>query len=243
MTVNAFVRKLDSLRALSQEDKEWLESISSQSRDVSANVDLIQEGEQPHFVQLVLDGFAVRYKSTVEGNRQIFAYLVPGDFCDLHVALLDQMDHSIGTVTPCSIVQIPRETIVELTERRPALTRAFWLCSLIDEATLREWLVNIGQRPADQRIAHLFCELHTRLAVIGMATDGMFELPISQAELGDTVGISPVHVNRSLRTLREEGLVTFRSERIVISDLNRLKRFAGFNPAYLHLLRRQPQIS
>jgi CRP-like cAMP-binding protein len=236
---NAFIRKLDSFEPLNPDDRAWLLSVTSRTREVAADQDLIREGDNPENVLLIMDGFAMRYKLTAEGKRQIFAYLIPGDFCDLHVALLSKMDHSIGTLSPCRVAHLAPSMIVELTERRPSLTRALWMCSLVDEATLREWLVNLGQRPASHRIAHLFCEVHERMNAIGLADEGSFELPLTQAELGDTMGLSIVHVNRSLKELREAKLVTLRNERIVIPNVHRLKTYSDFDPSYLHL--RWPQ--
>jgi CRP-like cAMP-binding protein len=232
---NAFIRKLESFEALDADDRAWLVSISSRTKEVDADQDLISEGENPENVLLILDGFAMRYKVTSAGRRQIFAYLIAGDFCDLHVAVLKTMDHSIGTLSTCRVAYLPPSTIIEMTERRPSLTRALWICSLVDGATLREWLVNLGQRSAPHRISHLFCELHERLKAVGLTDDGSFELPLTQSELSDTMGLSVVHVNRSLKELREAGLVSLRNGRIVIPNVRRLKDYSDFDPAYLHL--------
>ena len=163
-------------------------------------MDIIDEGEPPSDVHLVLEGFACSYKVLPNGSRQIFAYLIPGDLCDLNAFILDRMDHNIGTLSACRVVDIPRDRILEMT-RRPQIARALMWCRLVEEATLREWLVNIGQRNAEQRIAHLFCEVHLRLKSIGLADGREFQLPIAQAEIGDTMGISAIHVNRSLQSL------------------------------------------
>ena len=181
-----------------------------------------------------MDGFACRYKLRANGSRQIMAYLVPGDFCDLHVFILREMDHTIATLSPCRVVDIPRERILELTERS-ALARALWWATLVDEATLREWLVNIGARSAEERIAHLLCELLLRLRVVGLADGAEYELPITQAELADTMGLSSVHVNRVLQRLRGDGLITLKGKQLVIPDPDRLIAFSGFTPNYLHL--------
>ncbi|MDX8450166.1 Crp/Fnr family transcriptional regulator [Mesorhizobium captivum] len=235
MVANAFVTKLMGFGPLREDDREWLERVSTNPKKVERDVDLINEGDVPDHLMVILDGFAYRYKVIPEGRRQIFAYLVPGDFCDLHVALLRSMDHSIATLSSCHIVYIPKRIINEMTEERPSLTKAFWWCTLVDEAVLREWLVNVGQRGADRRIAHLFCELHVRLHAVGWTAEGSFDLPITQTELADTVGLSNVHVNRSLKTLREAGLVTFRENIVHIPDVVRLKAYANFTPNYLHL--------
>jgi len=232
---NAFVRKLSSFEPLNVDDQNWLVSVSSKTKGVAAGSALIREGDNPENVIMILDGFAMRYKTTFEGRRQIFAYFVPGDFCDLHVAMLKTMDHSIATLSACRVAYLSPGIIHELTERRPSLTRALWMCSLVDEATLREWLVNLGQRSAPQRISHLFCELHERMMAVSLADDGSFELPLTQVELADTMGLSVVHVNRSLKELREAGLVSHRDRRIMIPNVSRLKEYSDFDPSYLHL--------
>jgi len=181
----------------------------------------------------------VRYKLLPDGGRQIMAYLVPGDFCDLHVSILGEMDHGIGALSACEVAYISRRTVEDLTTNRPAITRALWWATLVDEGTLREWLVNMGRRPADQQMAHLFCELLVRLQSVGLATQTSYEFPLTQAELADTLGVSDVHVNRMLQQLRADGLITLQGKRLTIPDVERLHEFAGFDPNYLHLTKRR----
>lgn len=232
---NALVRKLEGYAPLDASDRERLLDVCEKTVVIEADRYITRIGDSPKDVVVILEGFAVRSKLLRDGRRQIFAFLVPGDFCDLHVAVLDQMDHDILSMMPCRVAQISRDAVREMTETRPKLAKALWWCTLVDEAILREWLVNLGQRDAEQRIAHLFCELHTRLHAIGLTTDGSFSLPITQNELGDTMGLSAVHVNRSLRSLRDAGLVSFRGRVIQIPDVERLQHFADFDPSYLHL--------
>lgn len=227
-------RKLQNFAPLSGEDRRVLAEITHQSRLVRARTDIIQEGERPDDVRLVLEGFACRYKIVPDGRRHIMAYLVPGDLCDVHVFILKAMDHSIGTLSACRVVDIPRDRILEMLER-PAIARALWWSALVDEATLREWLVNIGRRPAEQRVAHLLCELLMRLQTVGLVNGDSYELPITQGDLAETVGLTLVHVNRVLQRLRATGLITLRSRHLVINDAQALKRFSEFNPNYLHL--------
>ncbi|GLS71687.1 hypothetical protein GCM10007890_37000 [Methylobacterium tardum] len=186
-----------------------------------------------------MEGVACRYKILPNGRRQIMAFLVPGDFCDLHVALLGLMDHSIGTSWGCTVVDIPRATIDNLTAHHPRITRALWWATLVDEATLREWLVNMGQRDADRQMAHLFCESLVRLQTVGRASEDSFEFPISQADLADVLGITSVHANRALQDLRAKGLVEWRSKRVQVPNVPRLRAFAEFDPKYLHLKGRE----
>lgn len=234
---NILIRKLEAFGPLSEDDRLLLDSVVCEPRQAAPRTDLIREGDAPSNVHLILEGFACRYKIIPDGTRQIVAYLVPGDFCDLHVFILKAMDHSIATLSRCKVIDIPRPRVLELTER-PALARALWWATLVDEATLREWLVNIGTREAPERIAHLLCELHLRLKTVGLANGNSYELPVTQGELGDTVGLSTVHVNRSLQKLRDAELITLKGKHLVILDAKRLGEFSGFNPNYLHLAER-----
>lgn len=231
---NPLSRKLQNFAPLSSEDRRLLAEVTSQSRRVRARTDIIAEGQRADDVHLVLEGFACRYKISPDGKRHIMAYLVSGDLCDVHVFILKAMDHSIGTLSDCRIVDIPQDQILAMLER-PAIARALWWSALVDEATLREWLVNIGGRPGEQRLAHLLCELLMRLQTVGLVNGNSYELPITQAELGETLGLTLVHVNRVLQRLRERGLITLRNKRLVISDAQALKQFGEFNPNYLHL--------
>jgi CRP-like cAMP-binding protein len=234
---NLLTRKLEAFAPLPEADKHLLDEVIREPQEVGPREDLIREGEAPTDVHLIIEGFACRYKLLADGTRQIMAYLVPGDFCDLHVFILKAMDHSIATLSCCTVVKIPRQRILELTER-PAIARALWWAALVDEATLREWLVNIGARPAEQRVAHLLCELLLRLRAVGLANGGQYELPVTQQELGDTTGLTNVHVNRVLQSLRRDGLITFKNKNLVILDTERLETFSGFTPNYLHLAER-----
>ena len=232
---NPLIRKLATAEIFSDRDRGVLTEVCSRPRYVEAGQDVIRTGETPSDVHLVLDGFAYRYKILPEGHRQIVAVLVPGDFCDLHVAILGEMDHSIATLTPCTIVDIRAATVRDLTENEPRIARALWWATLVDEAILREWLAGMGQREAPERMAHLFCELLLRLQAVGRADDDSYDLPLTQTDIADIMGMTSVHVNRTLRHLREIDLATLKNKRLTISDVPRLKAFCSFDPAYLHL--------
>lgn len=236
---NVLLRKLEAFGPLPDEDRRLLDTVASQPKSVAADSDIIREGDSPGDVHLVVEGFACRYKLLKNGSRQIVAFLVPGDFCDLQGFILRAMDHSIGTVCPAKVVDIPRGRILEMTAR-PALARALWWATLVDKAILREWLLNNGQREAEQRIAHLLCELHLRLMTVGLVDEGRFALPITQAEIGDALGLTSIHVNRTLQVLRSAGLISLKSRELLINDIDELRTFAGFNPNYLHLTGGQP---
>jgi CRP-like cAMP-binding protein len=237
IVANPLIEKLRTFVRFSDEDIRMLDDVIAVDRQVGPRTDLIQEGDKPTDVHLVMSGFACRYKVLPSGKRHIMAYLVPGDFCDLHVFVLNEMDHGIATLSACRVVDIPRPRILQLLDR-PAIARAFWIAALVDEATLREWLVNLGSRPAEERIAHLLCELLLRLRAVGLATGDRYELPLTQNDLADTMGLSSVHMNRVLQRLRSEGLIEFKQHQLVVLDPKRLMAFASFNPNYLHLTQR-----
>lgn len=236
--LEVLVRKLEHGAELSKADVKALESAVAAIRHTGTNEDLIEEGDRPEFVHIVLEGFACRYKVLEDGRRQIMAWLVPGDFCDLHVAILGEMDHNIGTLSSSQIALIRPESVVRLTQTSAALSKALWWASLVDEAILREWLVGMGRRPADRQIAHLFCELLSRLEAVGRAPGNVLKMPVTQAQLADTAGLTAVHVNRTVQQLRELGLITWRDRRLTIVDVDGLQAFAGFDPNYLHLNKR-----
>ena len=234
--VSPLVAKLETTRKLPNEDREALERVSEGARDMGARRNIIREGDKPEHVHLMVDGWAARYKLLPDGARQITAFLIPGDICDLHVSLLGEMDHSIATLTRARVVYIPRRKMDELTER-PAIARAFWWATLVDEAVLRNWIVNIGRRDAYEAIGHLICELYLRMRNVGLTTDHSFELPLTQEEIADALGLTPVHVNRTLQRMRSEGLISLRRSALTIHDYGRLQDASGFNPNYLHLER------
>ena len=219
---------------MSDADRAVLERINVNSRYVAPGTDLVREGDKPDGVVLVMDGMACRHKHRANGARQIMAYLVPGDTGDLDVALLDEMDHTVTTFSACKVVCIPPETVADLLQH-PRIARALRMSTLIDEATLREWLVNVGRRSAVERIAHLFCELLVRMEAVDLASGNSFDLPITQVDIADTTGMSGVHVNRSLMELRRQGLIELQSRRLMILSLPRLRMLAEFKANYLHI--------
>ena len=232
---NSLIRKLEGFVTLSEADRAILERISADPHLVGPHVDLIREGDTPNGVFLLVDGMACRFKMRETGARQIMAYLLPGDLGDIDVALRKTMDHTISTLSVCKVVRVAPEMIAELMQNHPQIARALRMSTLVDEATLREWLVNVGRRSALERIAHLFCELLVRLQVVGLTEGESYALPISQLDLADTTGLSNVHVNRSLQELRRRGLIEWKGRRLTIFNLPQLRKIAEFRSNYLHL--------
>src|SRR5215207_4599051 len=164
---NPLIAKLEHGAELSDDDRATLEKAISQVRPIGAREDIIHEGDKPDYVHVIGEGFACRYKMLAGGERHIMAWLVPGDLCDLHIAILGEMDHAIGTLASSKIAYLPRDVVEELTSRHPTINRALWWATLVDEGILREWLVNAGTRSVDKRMAHLYCELLLRLQTVG----------------------------------------------------------------------------
>ncbi|KQP23751.1 cyclic nucleotide-binding protein [Methylobacterium sp. Leaf469] len=230
------IAKLEQFSRLSDEDRRTLEILTEGPvRRFASRADIVREGEAPRAVRLILSGWACRYKQLPNGRRQIVALFLPGDLCDHNVFVLSEMDHSIGTLSPVALVEIPPPAFEEMMTARPRVTRALWWESLVNAATQREWILNLGGRDAVERLAHLFCELFYRLRGIGHMQDGGCDLPLTQTDLAEVAGLTPVHVNRTLQSLRRQGLLELRGRRLTIPDLPALERVASFNPNYLHL--------
>lgn len=235
--MNPLITKLERRDRLSDDERRALQDAIARVREVDARADIVQQGSRPTESCLVLEGFAARYKVTETGKRQITAVHVPGDFVDLHSLLLKVMDHGVLALTPCKVALVPHDALRRITDDHPHLSRLLWLSTLIDGAIHREWLVAMGRLSAVERLAHLICEVFTRLDVIGLTDGTTFRFPLNQVETADALGLSIVHVNRVLQELRGHGLLTWRGEVIAIEDVAALKRFAQFDPTYLHLER------
>ncbi|MBE9603586.1 Crp/Fnr family transcriptional regulator [Acetobacteraceae bacterium H6797] len=231
-------RKLEQFIKLSSEDRSVLYRLSGERvRRFGAREDVIREGDAPKDVYLLLSGWACRYKQLEDGRRQIVAFFLPGDLCDLNIYILKEMDHSVGTLTPATFAEITRSTLEEVVLNHPRVAQGLWWETLVNIAIQREWTVNLGQRSAFERMAHLLCELYIRLRAVGLTKDGGCELPFTQVDLADAMGLSPVHVNRTLQELRGAGLIVLRDKWLEIPDLDAIKNAAMFNPNYLHLER------
>lgn len=235
---NALIRKLGRFTKLAAEDKELLARIAAErQRHFKPREDVVTEGEKPEVINLILSGWACRYKVLEDGRRQVTAFFLPGDMCDLNVFVLRQMDHSIGTLTAVTLAEISPRAFEELMLAHPRVTQALWWESLVTAAVQREWAVNLGQRDACERMAHLFCELFLRLQAIAQTVGQSFAMPLTQAELGEATGLSSVHVNRTLQELRAAKLIVLKGRTLTIPDFEALQRAALFNPNYLHLNR------
>lgn len=232
---------LDKLRLrddISAEEERAMRDAVGEVRDYPADKTIIRAGEELSTSTLLLDGLICRYKDLRDGQRQITELHVAGDFVDLHSFTLKRLDHNIMTLTPARVALVPHEKLQAITEQFPHLTRLYWFMTNLDAAIHREWELSLGRRSALSRVAHLFCELNVRLGIVGLAENGTYGLPLTQTDLAECLGLTPVHVNRTLKVLRGRGLVEFRGKQVVIQDIEGLKRVAEFDPAYLYLERR-----
>lgn len=229
---NHFVQKLKNLAELNSADTAAIAALTSNPRDYASKQDMIREGDRPGPVFVILKGWACRYKILPSGTRQIMAFLLPGDCCDLHVGILAEMDHNLQALTPCEVALIPGERMEALLEDHPAVARAMYKSQLIDEGILRAWIVSMGRRSSVERVAHLMCELYLRSFSISSTEDVAF--PISQIVLADALGMTPVHVNRILKELRVRGAMSLERGNLLVTDPLKLVQIAGFDENYLH---------
>ncbi len=234
---NAFVRKVESiiLSPLSVDERAALLALPMQIGLFAPNQDIVHEGDRPSCCFAVLEGIVTTYKSTPTGGRQVMAYHVAGDIPDLQSLHLKVIDSSIAAVSPCRVGFVQHDAMRALFRAHPGLVDVFWRLTLIDAAIMREWMLNNGRREAYARMAHLFCELVTRLDAVGLARDRNFILPMTQLELADALSITSVHVNRVLKALKTAELVTLRNRRLIVHDWEGLQAAAEFDPTYLHL--------
>jgi CRP-like cAMP-binding protein len=234
LPIDVLIRRLHRSTRLSDAELEDLRSLPVRVRDVERNETISLEGQHVEHCMLVVEGFVARHQETREGMRQILSFYVPGDIPDLQTLHLSTMDHSVVSITPGKVAMIPHGALHDICDRNGHMAGALWRETLIDAAIARTWLRCVGRQPARSRIAHILCELYTRLEAVGLA-EHPIQLPITQAEFADATGLSVVQVNRTLRDLRQEGLITVQKREMIMHDLARLQRVAEFDPLYLHL--------
>ncbi|MER2263608.1 Crp/Fnr family transcriptional regulator [Methylobacterium oxalidis] len=234
-SLDRLIRKLQSIAILSDKERQALLSLPAKTRVLKAGHDIVREGDKPSQCCLILNGWACRYKLIGGGRRQILSFHVPGDIPDLQSLHIHTMDHSLAALSESTVAFIPHESMRDLTTRFPNLAAILWRDTLIDAAVFREWMVGMGRRDAFERIAHLFCELYLKLQAVGLAQSYRCSLPITQVDLADALGLSNVHVNRVLKEMREQHVVTLRGGALVIEAWDELMRACEFDPTYLHL--------
>jgi CRP-like cAMP-binding protein len=231
-------RLVDAVRAaghLSLAEETLLRQLPMRTQQIDARNDILNDGDRPTEVCLVLDGFFFRYRMVADAQRQILSFHLPGDIPNLESLHLPVMDHALRSLTPGSIAFIALAALRQAIAEAPALADLFWRLSLLDAARTRAWLASVGRRPAYQRIAHLFCETFVRMNALGLAEETGFSLALTQTELADALGLSAVHVNRTLQQLRLHGVILSSGKFHGFTDWGRLCKVADFDQAYLFL--------
>jgi len=240
-TSRLLLRRLSAWQPLSTEESRALEALAGAVRLHRPHEDLLREGASASHIGLLLSGFAYACRVLPDGRRQIVSYLIPGDLCDSRQLLLPAATHTISTLTAANVVLFGRDALLELIGRYPRLGQGLCGLALQEEVIAREWLVNVGQRTAIERLAHLLCEIFTRMQMVGLTDGGRCELPLTQVELADTLALSTVHINRTLQELRRQGLVSLSSGLLEIHDFAALQSVAMFTGDYLHPGRERPE--
>lgn len=227
------VRKLGAFVALSGTELSILDALHKRRRTFVGGRDLVHQGQSDQAAYILISGWACSYKILQDGQRQIIDFQVPGDFLGLRSVLLHMSDHSIEPITDIEVTEVTAADLLEAFAQTPRLaTAVFWAASR-DEAMVVEHLIDIGRRNAAERMAHFLLELGARLSLVGLGSKVGFACPLSQYHLADALGLSAVHVNRVLRTLREAGMVTFRDGLVTFDAYDRLTAFSEFDPTYL----------
>jgi len=233
--LSPMVNKLQQWRPLSDEDREALLALPFRIIKLRPQEYIVREGETPQNSCLMLSGFSFRHKVAGSGGRQIFSIHIKGDLADLQNSLLDVADHNLQALTHVEAALIPVEAIQEIAFTRPAVGRAMWYETLVDASIFREWTLNVGRRDARTRTAHMLCEFALRLERAGLGERCNYELPMTQEQLADALGLTSVHVNRTLMSLGEDDLISRAHRSVQINDWHKLAALGDFDPAYLHL--------
>lgn len=230
-----FLRRLLLRSELSAEERSAILSLHGHAVDVPAHRDLIVPGQNVGYSCLVADGVVGRFDQMLDGSRQTTSFFIAGDMADLQSTVWPIAGWGIAALTHAVVLQIPHAALIDLANRYPAIAKAFWRDTTVDAAILAKWVANIGRKSARARIAHVLCEMGRRIEEAGLGTRTRFRFAITQDQLGDAMGLTPVHVNRTLRSLREEGAVDFRHSEVEVLDLTLLQRIAEFDPLFLLL--------
>lgn len=232
--LSILIRKLLNHSRLSADDQSAIAALPHSVRRVEAGDTILREGDRADICPVLLSGFVYRQKVASDGGRQIVALKLPGDALDFQSIYLHVADHDVRALTPAHLALVPLTAIEQLTVARPAIARAVLVDILIEASIAREWLLNIGRRDALARLAHLLCELHDRANDIATERTGNFNVPLTQEQLADLLGLTPVHINRMVRKLEQMGAIGRPSRSLTILNFPKLAEISNFSSAYLH---------
>ena len=242
-TLEPLAEKLAYRVQLNAEERDAIMSLPFTLKTMERAHYIVRERELATHSCVMLSGYSIRSKLVATGDRQIVAIHMKGEVVDLQNSLLKVADHSVQMLTPGKVAMIPREEIVRLTLEHPRIGHAMWIDTLVDASIFREWIANVGRRDARTRVAHLLCEFAVRLKLAGLGHDTYYELPMTQEQLADTTGLTPVHINRTLKGLEHDGLIERPNPRaICIGDWRMIAEAGDFDSNYLHLKDNEPAL-
>ncbi|MFL6744837.1 MAG: Crp/Fnr family transcriptional regulator [Sphingomicrobium sp.] len=236
--ITVHLKKLRKRVELSADEERAIRGVVAETRSIPADHIVVRSGQELSSSTMLLSGWMARYKDLPSGERQVTELHVAGDFTDLHGFTLKCLDHDVMAMSDCTVAIVPHDRLREVTEKYPRLARLYWFESNVDAAIHREWALSLGQRSAISRMAHLFCEMYERLDVVGRTDGNGYEFPLTQRELSECLGLTVVHVNRTLQALRRQGLVELENRQLRIHDRRGLEGVAEFDRSYLYLDRR-----
>lgn len=243
-TLEPMLRKLEYRKKFSVEDRAAVLNLPHTVKTLEAHNYIVREFDRPQFSGLMLSGYSIRHKVIAGGDRQILSIHMKGDIVDLQNSLLGHADHSVQMLTAGQVAMIRSDDIKRIAFERPAVGEALWMDTLVDSSIFREWIANVGRRNARTRVAHLLCEFSLRLKVADLGQHTDYELPMSQDQLADATGLTPVHINRTLKGLEADGLIERRTPRAIqIGDWRKLAETGDFNSAYLHFNDGEPALA
>lgn len=233
---NPLIERLDWFVTLGREECEVIASLTKTRRIARASETLCHEGIQPSGIYLIVSGVGFRYRYLPNGRRQILGYLLPGDLCDTQFVILNECDHNVGLLCDSEVAMISPSVLMSAMVQYPKIERALLMTSLVEAAMMREWLLNVGQRDACQKLAHFFCEISARInSLANRRVAQGYDIPLTQLDLADTMGLTVVHVNRVLQQFRRDGLINWSRRHFEILNNERLEQIAGFDPSYLRI--------
>jgi CRP-like cAMP-binding protein len=232
--LRVLTKKLKEHSRLSSEDVAAIEGLSHTLRRLKAGEDLIRQGDYPNVSAVVINGLAARYHLFAAGARQYLSFHMAGDMPDSQSLFIEKMDHAVCAMGPAEVALVPHKVLLTAFERKPSLGFAIWRETLIDAAIFREAVTNNSARKPRARMGHLFCELFYRARSSGLTAGDCYAIPISLAQIGETLGLSLATVNRTLQQLRASRACTFERGRLEVLDWEALVRLGQFNPDYLH---------
>ena len=230
------VQKLSTRVSLEEADRAAILALPYARRRHEPQAYLVREGEPTRkYCMFVEAGFAFRQKLNSNGGRQIVSINMAGDFLDFQHLFLNLADHNVQALTRLDVLEVSRAALQEIATTRPRVGRAMWIDALIDASIFREWIMNVGRRDARSRVAHLLCEFALRLEASGIAHGQGYELPMTQEQIGDAVGLTSVHVNRTLKSLTLDGLIHRDRRYVGFESWEKLSAVGDFSALYLHL--------